>query len=77
MSSAIVAGTGNEPAIKAYEDLRIHLHLSRLYIDRDQDSDESRTQHAEVLAAIVAGRAGDAAERMREHLRTSREKLLG
>ena len=74
---AIVAGTGNEPAMNAYEDLRIHLHLSRLYIDRDQDTDESRTQHAAILEAIRAGRSKEAAAHMREHLRTSKEKLLG
>jgi DNA-binding GntR family transcriptional regulator len=75
--AALVAGTGNEPAMKAYEDLRIHLHLSRLYIDRDQDTDESRTQHAAILDAIRAGRGKEAAAQMREHLRTSKEKLLG
>jgi DNA-binding GntR family transcriptional regulator len=75
--TALIAGTGNEPAIKAYEDLRIHLHLSRLYIDRDQDTDESRTQHVAILEAIRAGRSKEAAAHMREHLRTSKEKLLG
>ena len=75
--AAIVAGTGNEPAMNAYEDLRIHLHLSRLYIDRDQDTDESQTQHAAILEAIRAGRSKEAAAHMREHLRTSKEKLLG
>jgi len=75
--AALIAGTGNEPAVRAYEDLRIHLHLSRLYIDRDQDTDESRTQHGAILDAIRAGKARDAAARMRAHLRTSKEKLLG
>ncbi len=75
--NAVVAGTGNAPAIKAYEDLRIHLHLSRLYIDREQDTDETRLQHAEILEAIRAGRPRDAASRMKNHLRTSRDKLLG
>jgi DNA-binding GntR family transcriptional regulator len=75
--TAIVAGTGNEPAVKSYEDLRIHLHLSRLYIDRDQDTDQSRTQHAAILDAIRAGRSKEAAAHMREHLLVSKEKLLG
>jgi len=74
--AAIVAGTGNAPAMKAYEGLRIHLHLSRLYIDRDQDTDESRTQHAAILDAIRSGRSKEAAAKMRQHLRTSKEKLL-
>ncbi len=75
--AAIVAGTGNAPAMKAYEDLHIHLHLSRLYIDRDQDSDEVRQQHAGIVEAIVAGQPKDAATRMKNHLRRSRCKLLG
>jgi DNA-binding GntR family transcriptional regulator len=75
--AAIIAGTGTVPAMKVYEDLRIHLHLSRLYIDREQDTDESRTQHAAVLEAIRAGRPKDAAARMREHMRRSKERLLG
>jgi DNA-binding GntR family transcriptional regulator len=74
--AAVIAGTGNEPAMKAYEDLRIHLHLSRLYIDRDQDTDESRKQHAAILDAIRAGRAKEAAAHMREHVRTSKQRLL-
>jgi DNA-binding GntR family transcriptional regulator len=75
--AALLAGTANAPAIKAWGDLRIHLHLSRLYIDRDQDTDESRTQHAAILEAIRAGKGKEAAAHVREHLRTSRDKLLG
>lgn len=75
--AALVAGTGNAPAMRAYGDLRIHLHLSRLYIDRDQNTDESRTQHAMILEEIHAGKVRQAAARVREHLRTSRDKLLG
>jgi DNA-binding GntR family transcriptional regulator len=75
--AALIAGTGNAPAIKAYRDLRIHLHLSRLYIDREQDTEETRTQHVAVLEAIRAGKAREAAAHVREHLRTSRDKLLG
>lgn len=74
--AAIITGTGNEPAMKAYEGLRIHLHLSRLYIDREQDTDESRTQHAAILDAIRSGRGKQAEATMREHLRTSKERLL-
>ncbi len=75
--TAIIAGTGNTPAIKSYEDLRVHLHLSRLYIDRDQDTEETRQQHAGILDAIRAGEPKTAAARMKDHLRSSREKLLG
>ena len=75
--TAIIAATGNVPAMNAYANLRIHLHLSRLYIERDQDSIEARRQHAEILEAIMAARPNDAAARMKHHLRSSREKLLG
>ena len=74
--ASILAGSGNEPAMKAYRDLQTHLHLSRLFIDREQDANESRLQHAAILDAIRAGHPKDAAERMREHLRASKEKLL-
>jgi DNA-binding GntR family transcriptional regulator len=73
---AIVAGTDNRPAMKAYEDLRIHHRLARLYIERDQDTAESHAQHVAILKAIKAGRPRDAAARMREHLATSRKRLL-
>jgi DNA-binding GntR family transcriptional regulator len=75
--AALVAGTGNAPAMKAYGDLRIHLHLSRLYIDRDQDTEKTRTQHALILEAIRAGKGKEAAAHIREHLRMSRDMLLG
>jgi DNA-binding GntR family transcriptional regulator len=74
--AAVVAGAGNEPAARAYEYLRIHLHLSRLYIDRDQDTDETYGQHAAILDAIRAGRQREAATTMRVHLRASKERLL-
>jgi DNA-binding GntR family transcriptional regulator len=73
---AIMAGTGNEPARKAYEDLRIHLHLSRLYIHREQDAESTRAEHLAILEAIRAGNSEEAAQRMREHLIQSRKKLL-
>lgn len=72
----IVAGTGNRPAIKAYEDLRVHHHLSRLYIERDQDSAMSHAQHAAIYEAIKDGRPREAATRMREHLVASKAGLL-
>ena len=73
---AIIAGTGNEPAIKAYNHLMIHLHLSRLYIDRDLDTQESLLQHEAIFEGIAAGKPDQAAERMREHLLTSKGNLL-
>ena len=73
---AIIAGTGNEPAIKAYGDLRIHLHLSRLYINREQDTAASHREHLAILDAIRSGEAEQAAARMRDHLVASKAKLL-
>lgn len=75
--TSIIAATGNVPAMNVYASLRIHLHLSRLYINRVQDTAQARRQHAEILEAILAGRPKDAAARMKQHLRSSREKLLG
>ena len=72
----IMAGTGNAPACKAYEDLRIHLHMSRLYIHREQDTESTRAQHLAILEAIRSGHAEEAAQHMRDHLIQSRKKLL-
>jgi DNA-binding GntR family transcriptional regulator len=74
---AMIAGAGNEPAIKAYNHLMIHLHLSRLYIDRDLDTQESLSQHEAILEEIAAGEPERAASRIREHLLTSKDNLLG
>jgi DNA-binding GntR family transcriptional regulator len=74
--AALMAGTGNEPAMKAWQDLRIHLHLSRLYISREQDTSASRQQHEAVLDAIKAGDPDGAARLMRAHLIHSKSRLL-
>lgn len=73
---AIFAGTGNEAAARAYGALRVHLHISRLYIDREQDTEVSLAEHEAVLAAI--GRRDPAAARqaMAGHIRSSQDKLL-
>jgi DNA-binding GntR family transcriptional regulator len=72
----VMAGTGNAPACKAYEDLRIHLHMSRLYIHREQETESTRAQHLAILQAIRLGHAEEAAQHMRGHLIQSRKKLL-
>ncbi|MGN8549164.1 GntR family transcriptional regulator [Bradyrhizobium sp. 13971] len=74
---AIMAGSGNEPASRIFADLRIHLHLSRLYIHHEQDTEAVRAHHLAILDAIRAGNAAEAAERMREHLMISERELLG
>lgn len=72
----IMAGPGNEPALKAFCHLRIHLHTSRLYAQRPQDTEATRAEHVAILAAIHAGEADEAARAMREHLAWSRRRLL-
>jgi DNA-binding GntR family transcriptional regulator len=74
---SIIAGAGNAPALKSYDDLRIHLHLSRLFIDRDQHTADTRRQHQGIYRAILAGDADKAAARMREHLNESKDLLIG
>ena len=73
---AIMAGTGNEPACRAFESLRIHLHTARLYISREQDTPSTHAQHLAIFEAIRGGDEAAAAARMREHLISSRIKLL-
>jgi DNA-binding GntR family transcriptional regulator len=73
---AIMAGTGNEPALKAFRGLRVHLHMSRLYASREQDPETTRSQHLAILDAIRAGEPEAAARAMREHLVASKRRLL-
>lgn len=73
---AIVAGAGNEPALAAYVDLKVHLHLSRLFIDREPQTAQARKQHREVFDAIRRGDPVAAAERMRAHLVESKGRLV-
>ena len=73
---AILTGAGNEPTLKAYSHLMIHLHLSRLYIDRDLDTQESLQQHQAILDASIAGNPDLAENMMRAHLLAARRNLL-
>lgn len=73
---AIAAGSGNEAGVRAYAALSVHLHLSRLYIDRDQDTVASLAEHEAILEAVREGRADDAANAMALHIRCSEVKLL-
>ena len=73
---AIITGSGNEPAMKAYVQLTIQLHISRLYPDHDLDTDKSIAQHVAILDAIRAGQSEHAALLMREHLNASKQSLL-
>lgn len=73
---AVMAGTGNEPALKSFADLRAHGGMSRLYIHQEQDPVMVHGQHLRIVMAIRAGEPEAAAERMREHLQWSRRQLL-
>lgn len=74
---AIVAGAANEPALWAYRALNVHMHLSRLFIDREQKTIETRRQHQEIFEAISDGNPSMAAQKMTEHLSHSKANLLG
>lgn len=73
---ALHAGTGNAVACRAFEDLRVHTRMARLYIDREQDAAVTRAEHAAILDAIAAGDADGAAAAARHHLEVSRARLL-
>jgi DNA-binding GntR family transcriptional regulator len=74
---AIFGGSGNEPAMRAFLDLKTHLHLSRLYIQREHFTDEARNFHQSILAAIKAGDSALAHAQMHAHLAQSKFRLLG
>lgn len=73
---AIFACAGNEPALKAFTDLRTHLLLSRLYVQREQDTGQTRRFHAAIYKAIEAGDESAAERQMKLHLQHSRRSLL-
>lgn len=74
---AIFSGTGNEPAMKAFLDLKTHLHLSRLYIQREHFTDEARHFHMQIMSAIKSGNCEQAHAQMHAHLQRSKLRLLG
>jgi DNA-binding GntR family transcriptional regulator len=73
---AILDASGNSVARQSYEDLRVHLHASRLFINREQDTQTTFAEHLAILDAIEAGRPDAAADRMRDHLEASKRRLL-
>lgn len=73
---AIFACAGNEPALKAFTDLRTHLLLSRLYVQREQDTAATRRFHAAIYEAIEGGDERAAERQMKLHLQHSRRSLL-
>jgi DNA-binding GntR family transcriptional regulator len=61
---AIAEATGNKVVTKIYQDLNAHLHHSRLYIEREQDSAATCREHKRILEA------------MRAHLLSSKRRLI-
>jgi DNA-binding GntR family transcriptional regulator len=86
---AVVKASGNKVAEKSFLDLKVHLHLSRLYLNTRQPVDQKQTEqrgillvertreeHQKILDAILEGDPERAAEAMREHLNVSKRKLI-
>jgi DNA-binding GntR family transcriptional regulator len=73
----IMAAAGNQVALKSYDDLRFHLHISRLYLSREQDVGLTHAEHFRIIDAIAAGNPAAAAHAMLQHLDSSYERLIG
>jgi DNA-binding GntR family transcriptional regulator len=73
---ALAEASGNEVLRKTYAELRVHLHMSRLFITREQDAEITYREHLDILEAVEAGSPERAAELMRGHLDASRHRLL-
>ena len=72
----ILQVAGNQLALKSYDDLRFHLHISRLYLTREQDVGLTHQEHFRIVDALEAGDADAAAQAMRRHLEGSYERLI-
>jgi DNA-binding GntR family transcriptional regulator len=72
----ILQAAGNQVALKSYDDLRFHLHISRLYLSREQDVGLTHAEHLRVVEALEAGDPDAAAQAMRLHLQGSYERLI-
>ncbi len=72
----ILRAAGNQVALKSYDDLRFHLHISRLYLSREQDVGLTHAEHFRIVDALEAGDADAAAQAMRLHLEGSYERLI-
>lgn len=72
----ILQAAGNRVAVKSYDSLHFHLHISRLYLNREQDVSVTHAEHFRIVDALEAGDADAAADAMRAHLRGSYERLI-
>ncbi len=73
---AIFKGACNEPAMQSFIHLNTHLHIARLYIDRNHYTDEARQFHLAIFEAIRSGQPRLAHQQMHAHLERSKYRLL-
>jgi DNA-binding GntR family transcriptional regulator len=73
----VVAASGNDVARETYDGLRVHLHMSRLFISREPDVEVGYRRHLDIFEAIEAGRREEASGLMRAQLDESQCRLLG
>lgn len=71
----ILAIAGNEMVERAFVRTHCHLHIFRLVYDK-RLGDEATSEHAGLVAAIVARDPDAAEEAMRAHLANSRDRVL-
>ena len=74
---AIFKGACNEPALQTFIDLNTHLHIARLYIDRNHFTEEARQFHIAIFGSIQSGQHQLAYRQMHDHLECSKFRLLG
>ncbi len=72
----LITAGGNQVALKSYNDLRFHLHISRLYLSREQDVALTHVEPLRIVDALEAGNPTAAAEAMCRHLEGSYERLI-
>jgi DNA-binding GntR family transcriptional regulator len=73
---AIVTLAGNDFLLKAWEDLHVHLHLSRLYTGIGLvDREDSGKEHIAILDALERGDTETLAMLLSQHIRRVEERL--
>lgn len=74
----LVSLSGNSFLIKAWEDLHVHLHLSRLYRGVGLfDRTDSASEHQEILETLARGELEQARALLSQHIQGVRERIQG
>lgn len=74
----IVALSGNEYLVKSWEDLNVHLHLSRLYTGIGLfDRTHSTAEHLDIIEALEHNDRQQAVERLSTHIHDVEMRLVG